>query len=195
VGVFDGLEGASNTSDSVLVAGRFAFNFLKEEDNPAYYTSSTYYGGLGNILTVGAASQQIDIEPVFSSGNHYRGADQKDDRGYGEAGPDRIAHAIVQRKPGGDDFECEKRGGTQSRRGHAADRPASCPGGSEAQRVILEGFVAGEGVVFPPDREYQVRCRHQRRPQSGRCHWPARGFGALNRLSPRGDVFCKLTLP
>lgn len=57
VGVFDGVEGLSNTGDNVLVAGRFAYNFLNMEDNPAYYTSSTYYGGLGNILTLGVSIQ------------------------------------------------------------------------------------------------------------------------------------------
>ncbi len=57
VGVFDGLEGYSNQSDNLLYAGRFAYNFLNMEDNPGYYTSSTYYGGLGNIFTVGLSLQ------------------------------------------------------------------------------------------------------------------------------------------
>src|SRR5690606_25927755 len=57
VGAFDGLEGFSNTSDSLLYAARFAYNFLNMEDNPGYYTSSTYYGGLGNILTLGVSLQ------------------------------------------------------------------------------------------------------------------------------------------
>lgn len=56
-GVFDGVEGLGNSSDNVLIAARFAYNFLNMEDNPAYYTSSTYYGGLGNILTLGASIQ------------------------------------------------------------------------------------------------------------------------------------------
>ncbi len=56
-GIFDGLNGLSNTSDELLYAGRFAYNFLNKEDNPAYYTSSTYYGGLGNILTAGISAQ------------------------------------------------------------------------------------------------------------------------------------------
>ncbi|MDT8399381.1 MAG: hypothetical protein RQ899_12265, partial [Pseudomonadales bacterium] len=56
-GVFDGLEGFSNTDDEPLFAGRFAYNFLNKEDNPGYYTSSTYYGGLGNILTLGLSLQ------------------------------------------------------------------------------------------------------------------------------------------
>jgi len=57
VGMFNGLRGYSNTSDTLLYAARFAYNFLNMEDNPAYYTSSTYYGGLGNILTLGVSLQ------------------------------------------------------------------------------------------------------------------------------------------
>ncbi|MFT6371850.1 MAG: hypothetical protein ACJASL_000638 [Paraglaciecola sp.] len=57
VGLFDGIEGGPNTSDSPLIAGRFAYNFLNKEDNPGYYTSSTYHGGLGNIFTLGLSFQ------------------------------------------------------------------------------------------------------------------------------------------
>jgi hypothetical protein len=57
VGIFDGLDGFSNTSDSLLYAARFAYNFLNMEDNPGYYTSSTYYGALGNILTLAVSAQ------------------------------------------------------------------------------------------------------------------------------------------
>ncbi len=57
VGVFDGVEGGPNQSDSPLIAGRFAYNFLNKEDNPGYYTSSTYHGGLGNIFTLGVSFQ------------------------------------------------------------------------------------------------------------------------------------------
>lgn len=57
VGAFDGLEGFSNQSDSLLYAARFAYNFLNMEQNPGYYTSSTYYGGLGNILTAAVSFQ------------------------------------------------------------------------------------------------------------------------------------------
>ena len=56
-GFFDGLDGVSNQSDEVLFATRLAYNFLNEEQNPAYYTSSTYFGGLGNIFTVGFSFQ------------------------------------------------------------------------------------------------------------------------------------------
>lgn len=52
VGVFDGYNGASNGSDDMLISGRFAYNFLSDEGNPAYYTSSTYFGGAGDVFTV-----------------------------------------------------------------------------------------------------------------------------------------------
>lgn len=56
-GVFNGLRGASNTDKNPLFATRVAYQFLSVEDNPAYYTSSTYYGGGGDILTLGYALQ------------------------------------------------------------------------------------------------------------------------------------------
>ena len=58
IGVFDGVNGFGNQDDDLLYAGRFAYNFLNMEDNPAYYTSSTYHGGLGNIFTLGVSFQQ-----------------------------------------------------------------------------------------------------------------------------------------
>ncbi len=57
VGVFDGLEDGANVDDNFLYAGRFAYNFLNMEGNPAYYTSSTYYGGAGDVFTVGLSLQ------------------------------------------------------------------------------------------------------------------------------------------
>lgn len=60
IGAFDGIEGFGNDEDNVLFAGRFAYNFLNMEANPAYYTSSTYFGGLGNIFTVGVSFQTQD---------------------------------------------------------------------------------------------------------------------------------------
>ena len=60
VGIFDGLEGGSNVDDKMLLATRVAYNFLNMEDNPGYYTSSTYHGGLGNILTLGLSYQSQD---------------------------------------------------------------------------------------------------------------------------------------
>ncbi|MAT93549.1 MAG: hypothetical protein CME59_13195 [Halioglobus sp.] len=60
IGAFDGLEGKSNQEDNLLFAGRFAYNILNMESNPGYYTSSSYYGGLGNILTVAVSFQSQD---------------------------------------------------------------------------------------------------------------------------------------
>mgnify|MGYP001479640285 CR=1 FL=1 len=57
VGAFEGAEGPFNQTSSPLVAGRVAFNLLDIEKNPGYYTSSTYYGEGGDILTVGLAAQ------------------------------------------------------------------------------------------------------------------------------------------
>ena len=56
-GIFNGLRGDSNPSSNPLFATRIAYQFLSVEDNPAYYTSSTYYGGGGDILTLGYALQ------------------------------------------------------------------------------------------------------------------------------------------
>ena len=60
-GIFNGLESAAGTGpnqdDNLLYAGRLAYNFLDVEKNPGYYTSGTYYGGGGDIFTVGIAMQ------------------------------------------------------------------------------------------------------------------------------------------
>jgi hypothetical protein len=60
-GVFNGLRSSSgfgpNQSDNPLFAGRVAYNFLDVEKNPGYYTSGTYYGKGGDILTLGFATQ------------------------------------------------------------------------------------------------------------------------------------------
>lgn len=56
-GLFDGLDGPANSSDSMLFAGRVSYNFLNVEKNPGYYTSSTYYGEAGDIFTVAYALQ------------------------------------------------------------------------------------------------------------------------------------------
>ncbi len=69
LGVFNGLSGGvanstdrgANVDDNLLYAGRFAYNFLNRENNPGYYTSSTYYGTAGSILTLGFSfNQQSD---------------------------------------------------------------------------------------------------------------------------------------
>ncbi len=56
-GVFDGVDGGSNQADNPLWAGRVSYNFLNVEKNPGYYTSSTYYGNGGDILTLAFAIQ------------------------------------------------------------------------------------------------------------------------------------------
>lgn len=60
VGAFDGCADGSpcdtgaNTSDNLLYAARFTFNFWDPE--PGYYNSSTYYGSK-DILAIGVAAQ------------------------------------------------------------------------------------------------------------------------------------------
>ncbi len=57
VGVFNGTTGGPDQDDHLLYAGRVSYNFLNVEKNPGYYTSSTYYGNAGDILTVAFAAQ------------------------------------------------------------------------------------------------------------------------------------------
>lgn len=61
LGVFAGLQSSSsfgpNQHDNPLVAARVAYNFLSVEKNPGYYTSGTYYGTGGDILTLAGALQ------------------------------------------------------------------------------------------------------------------------------------------
>ncbi|MDA2909939.1 OprO/OprP family phosphate-selective porin [Nitrospiraceae bacterium AH_259_D15_M11_P09] len=60
VGVFDGLNAtatSANAADNLLSAGRVSYNFLNVEQNPGYYTSSTYYGAAGDVLTLAFAIQ------------------------------------------------------------------------------------------------------------------------------------------
>jgi len=57
VGIFEGYTGDANQTDDPLFATRLAYNFLDKEKNPGYYTSSTYFGKAGDILTIGFAAQ------------------------------------------------------------------------------------------------------------------------------------------
>ena len=57
VGAFSGLRGLSSRDSNLLYGTRLAFDFFEVEKNPAYYTSSTYYGTGGDILTLGWAAQ------------------------------------------------------------------------------------------------------------------------------------------
>jgi hypothetical protein len=56
-GFFRGLRGGANADDNILYAQRVAYNFWDVEKNPGYYTSGTYYGKGGDILTVGVSNQ------------------------------------------------------------------------------------------------------------------------------------------
>ncbi|MDE1146000.1 MAG: porin [Azospirillaceae bacterium] len=71
VGAFEGhnrISGASNQSDNLLYAGRVAYNFLDPEPDPAYYTSSTYYGAV-DVLTLAFAGQ-YQADGVGTIGRH-----------------------------------------------------------------------------------------------------------------------------
>jgi len=73
VGVFRGhnrIFGASNDGSNPLFAGRVAYNFWEVEDNPGYYTSSTYYGS-ANILTLAFAGmyEKDGVGTALNPGN------------------------------------------------------------------------------------------------------------------------------
>lgn len=57
IGFFKGLRNGANSRDNILYAQRLAYNFWDVEKNPGYYTSGTYYGTAGDILTVGISNQ------------------------------------------------------------------------------------------------------------------------------------------
>ncbi|TCI02916.1 hypothetical protein EZV61_11520 [Corallincola luteus] len=74
VGVFDGLEGYSNQDDNLLFATRLSYSFWNMEGNPAYYTSSTYYGEAGDVLTLGVSAQyQEDGTGTATDGEDFTG--------------------------------------------------------------------------------------------------------------------------
>ena len=56
-GFFRGLRGGANVDDNILYAQRVSYNFWEVEKNPGYYTSGTYYGKGGDILTVAVSNQ------------------------------------------------------------------------------------------------------------------------------------------
>ncbi|MGH3642629.1 MAG: hypothetical protein ACRDUX_26800 [Mycobacterium sp.] len=60
-GVFTGLQSGNDTgpnqADNPLFGARVAYNFLNVEKNPGYYTSGSYFGSAGDILTLGLAMQ------------------------------------------------------------------------------------------------------------------------------------------
>jgi hypothetical protein len=57
VGFFRGLRGGANVDDNIMYGQRVAYNFWEVEKNPGYYTSGTYYGKGGDILTLGISNQ------------------------------------------------------------------------------------------------------------------------------------------
>jgi hypothetical protein len=73
-GFFRGLRGGANVDDNILYAQRFAYNFWDVEKNPGYYTSGTYYGKGGDILTVGVTNQyQEDGAGTAADPGNFRG--------------------------------------------------------------------------------------------------------------------------
>lgn len=74
VGFFRGLRGGANIDDNILYAQRFSYNFWNVEKNPGYYTSGTYYGKGGDILTVSVNNQyQEDGAGTASDSGNFRG--------------------------------------------------------------------------------------------------------------------------
>ena len=74
VGFFRGLRGGANVDDNIMYAQRFAYNFWEVEKNPGYYTSGTYYGKGGDILTLGVSNQyQEDGAGTASDPGAFRG--------------------------------------------------------------------------------------------------------------------------
>jgi hypothetical protein len=74
VGFFQGLRGGANIDNNILYAQRVSYNFWEVEKNPGYYTSGTYYGKGGDILTVGVSNQyQEDGAGIISDPGTFRG--------------------------------------------------------------------------------------------------------------------------
>ncbi len=73
-GLFNGLRGSANTDDNLLYAQRIAYNFWDVEKNPGYYTSGTYYGSGGDILTLAISNQyQEDGAGTATDKGDFRG--------------------------------------------------------------------------------------------------------------------------
>ncbi|MGY6274341.1 hypothetical protein [Methylomonas sp. MgM2] len=74
VGFFRGLRNGANYDDNILYAQRISYNFWEVEKNPGYYTSGTYYGKGGDILTVAVANQyQEDGAGTVEDPGNFRG--------------------------------------------------------------------------------------------------------------------------
>jgi len=77
-GVYNGLESSAgvgpNQDDNLMYAGRVTYNFLNVEKNPGYYTSGTYYGTAGDILSLAVAFQhQEDGAGSFANRGDFTG--------------------------------------------------------------------------------------------------------------------------
>ncbi len=77
-GIYRGLSSKNNVGpnqeDNVMWAGRLTYNFLNPENNPGYYTSSTYYGTAGDILAVAFGfSYQKDGAGSFDNRSDFLG--------------------------------------------------------------------------------------------------------------------------
>jgi hypothetical protein len=73
-GFFRGLRGGANINDNILYGQRVAYNFWDVEKNPGYYTSGTYYGKGGDILTVAVSNQyQENGAGTALDGGDFRG--------------------------------------------------------------------------------------------------------------------------
>ncbi|MDP2903733.1 MAG: hypothetical protein Q8N96_11610, partial [Methylovulum sp.] len=73
-GFFRGLRGGANNDDNILFSQRVAYNFWEVEKNPGYYTSGTYYGTGGDILTLAVSNiyQEQGVGTLANPGN-FRG--------------------------------------------------------------------------------------------------------------------------
>ncbi len=73
-GFFRGLRGGATADHNILYGQRVAYNFWEVEKNPGYYTSGTYYGKGGDILTVGISNQyQEDGAGTTANPANFRG--------------------------------------------------------------------------------------------------------------------------
>lgn len=105
-GVFRGhnrIAGASNEGGKPLFAGRVAYNFWEVEDNPGYWTSSTYYGS-ANILTLAVAGmyQKDGVGTALNRGDYKAwNVDALMERKVGDGGAVTLEGAYYQYRTGG----------------------------------------------------------------------------------------------
>jgi hypothetical protein len=143
VGVFNGhdrIAGAADQSDKPLIAARVAYNFWDVEDNPGYYTSSTYYGS-ANVLTIGLVglSQQ---DAVGTAARH------------GDYTAWNVDGLLEKKIPGGGAFTLEGAYYNYDT-GGVLDVPPSFNGAGATDNVggVTQGhaYLASAGVLFPAE--------------------------------------------